>query len=63
MKSNKLEQEIIKLKKRIKNLEAWNKEMYNNHKIELARLERLSNNRIEQILHLESILDENKKGN
>lgn len=30
--------DIIKLKKRIANLEEWNKEMYENHKVEVAEL-------------------------
>ena len=31
--------EIEKFQKRIKNLEEWNKEMYENHKIKVAGLE------------------------
>ncbi len=36
--AHKIRTEMDKLKRRITNLESWNKEMYENHKIEVAKL-------------------------
>lgn len=41
MDEDELREEFRKALRRIANLEGWNKEMYNNHKIELTRLENI----------------------